>query len=477
MSLRINHNVAAINAHRNLVQNDAKLSSTLEHLSSGTKINRASDGPASLVISEQMRAQVAGLTQAVMNSENAVAMVQTAEANLNEVNQLLVSMRQLAIHAANEGGNDEAMLEADQAELMNALSSIDRISKAAQYGRKTLLDGSHGVNGIASGPDLEFVDASTKTLGSPQSGYKIDISQEATQSRAAGAQALSQDLINAGEKLTIQEDGKTVQIVTKLGETHEQIQNRLNNEFRDNGLNLDAYFDQGRLNVIHRDYGSEPGFTVTSSTSGVLSTKGDTPMWVQNGHDVQGRIGGEVAYGEGQFLTGAKGTNVEDLKVRFTGIADPMKPEVGRVAVTSNAFTFQVGGNRNQVVQVQIPDMNTAKLAVNVANESGYKSLRELDLRNTQGAQDALILIDEAIDQVTSTRADLGAVQKNTLESNLTSLSVARENLINAESVIRDTDMAEEMSDFTKHQILTQSATAMLAQANQTPNNVLSLLK
>ncbi|MDT8447120.1 MAG: flagellin [bacterium] len=477
MTLRINHNVAAINAHRNLVNNDAKLSKTLEHLSSGTKINRAADGPAALVISEQMRAQVAGLSQAVMNSESAVAMVQTAEANLNEVNRLLVSMRQLSIHAANEGGNDEAMLEADQAELANALDSIDRISKAAQYGKKQLLDGSHGVNGIASGPDLEFISANTKTNASPQSGYSVQISQEATQARALGSQVLTQDMINAGEKLTIQENGRTVQVITQLGETHEEIQNRLNNEFRESELNLDAYFDQGRLTLIHRDYGSEAGFTVSSSTAGVLSSRADTPMWVQNGHDVQGTIGGEIANGKGQMLSGGKGTNVEGLEVRFTGVADPLKPEVGRVSVESNAFTFQVGGNRNQIVKIQIPNMKAAQMAKNVSNESGYQSLRDLDLRTVQGSQDALLLIDEAIDQVSSTRANLGAVQKNTLESNLTSLSVARENLINAESVIRDTDMASEMSDFTKYQIMSQSATAMLAQANQTPNNVLSLLK
>ena len=477
MGLRINHNVAAVNAHRNLVQNDAKLSKTLEHLSSGNKINRASDGPASLVISEQMRAQVVGLTQAVMNSENAVSMVQTAEANLSEVSNLLIGMRQLSIHAANEGANDQRMLEADQSELLNSLDSIDRISKSAQYGRKTLLDGSHAINGSASGPDLEFLSAGLKTQSSPQSGYKVTIDQESTQAQVIGSAVLSQQMIDSGELLTIQEGGKTVQMTTKLGESYEQIQNRLNADFEESGMKLDAFFDQGRLNVLHQDYGSESGFSVTSSSDGVLSAKADTPTWIQNGRDVIGKIGGEVAVGQGQVLTGAKGTNVEDLKVRFTGVADPMNPEAGRVGIESNAFTFQVGGNRNQIVQVALPDMHSTKLARDVNNETGYQSLRDLDLRDMSGAQDALLLIDEAIDQVTTTRATMGAMQKNTLESNISSLSVAKENLINAESVLRDTDMASEMSELTRHQIMTQSATAMLAQANQTPNNVLSLLK
>jgi flagellin len=126
---------------------------------------------------------------------------------------------------------------------------------------------------------------------------------------------------------------------------------------------------------------------------------------------------------------------------------------------------------------VLLPNTRSDKLARDINNESGFKSLREVDLTSFQGAQDALLMIDKAINEITSIRADLGAVQKNALESNITSLSIAKENLINAESVIRDTDMASEMSQFTKYQIMTQAATAMLAQANQAPNNVLSLLQ
>ena len=478
MSLRINNNSAAVNAHRNLQANDARMGKTLERLSSGNKINRGADGPAALVISEQMRAQVAGLTQATMNSESAVSLVQTAEANLNEVSQLLVNMRQLAIHAANEGVNDNIMLEADQAELANSLDSIDRISEAAQFGTMKLLDGSHGVSGMASGEGLHFETASTKTQPSPQSGYAVVVDQEATQARVTGSAVLTQELINAGEVLTFQDDHQTVQVKTEMGQNLEEVQNKINEVFDRQGMKLDAFFEvDGRLTVMAEDYGSATGFGVTSTSQGVLSGRGDIPTWIENGIDIHGTIGGEVAMGSGQTLTGAEGTNVEDLQVRFTGNADPLKPEVGRIGLQSNALTFQVGGNHNQTVKVFIPSSNSGVLGEGVNNESNYKSLRELDLRSFQGAQDALLLIDKAIDDVTSTRAGLGAVQKNTLESNINSLNIAKENLINAESVIRDTDMAAEMSEFTRHQIMTQSATAMLAQANQAPNNILSLLK
>ena len=478
MSLRINHNIAAVNSHRNLVRNDAKLGKTLEHLSSGMKINRAADGPAALVISEQMRAQVAGLKQAVMNSESAVAMVQTAEASLNEVNQLLVSMRQLSVHAGNEGINDSVMLEADQAELVNALDSIDRISKTSQFGNKTILDGKHGVSGMSTGEDLTYISATAKTKSSPQNGYSVKVYQEATQAQNTGTVSVTPNMLDQGEQITLMEGGKTLQLTSKLGESMSNFQNRINSGIDEAGMKLDTFFDvDGKFTVLHREYGSEQSFSVSSSTAGVASEIANTPMLIKNGIDVQGTIGNEVANGNGQVLEGGVGSNIDGLKVRFTGIADPLKSEVGRVGVESNALTFQIGGNSNQIARVVLPSTTTKQMGLRINNESGFNSLRELDVRNFQGAQDAMRLIDSAIDQVTSARAELGALQKNTLESNISSLSVAKENLINAESVIRDTDMAAEMSEFTKYQIMTQSATAMLAQANQSPNNVLSLLK
>ncbi len=142
MSLRINHNIAALDAHRNLTLTTRNLSSSMEKLSSGFRINRASDDPAGLVISEQFRAQIAGLNQAISNSEGSINMIQTAEGALNELNNMLISMRELAIHAANEGFNDTAQLEADQAEIDNAISTIDRIAANTQFGTKKLIDGS-----------------------------------------------------------------------------------------------------------------------------------------------------------------------------------------------------------------------------------------------------------------------------------------------------------------------------------------------
>jgi flagellin len=290
MSLRINNNVESLNAHRHLINNDKQLSKSIERLSSGQKINRGADGPASLVISEGMRAQIGSIQQATDNNEAAISLVQTAEGALNEVSKLLVDMRQRAVSAANLGINDQNSVNASQKEIENALEAIDRISNNTQFGSKNLLDGS----------------------------------------------------------------------------------------------NLDA---QGNPLV-----------------------------------------------------------------------------------------SFQIGANQGQIASVSLPNVSTNQLAIGVSNDSGFSSLADLDVTTGKGSEDAMGVIDKAIEEIAVARGDLGAFQKNTLESNLTSLRIHTENLVGAESTIRDADMAVELAAFTRNQIMTQSATAQLAQANAMPKNVMALL-
>ena len=290
MSLRINNNVESLNAHRHLINNDKQLSKSIERLSSGQKINRGADGPASLVISEGMRAQIGSLQQATDNNEAAISLVQTAEGALNEVSKLLVDMRQRAVSAANLGINDQNSVNASQKEIENALEAIDRISNNTQFVSKNLLDGSA----------------------------------------------------------------------------------------------LDA---------------------------------------------------------DGNPLV-----------------------------------SFQIGANQGQIASVSLPNVATNQLAVGVSNDSGFSSLSDLDVTTGKGAEDAMGVIDKAIEEIAVARGDLGAFQKNTLESNLTSLRIHTENLVGAESTIRDADMAVELAAFTRNQIMTQSATAQLAQANAMPKNVMALL-
>jgi flagellin len=450
------------------------------------------------------------LNQAIDNSETAVSMIQTTEANMAEINNLLTSMRQLAIHAANEGVNDEVMLQADQNELRNAMETIERISNQAQFGTKRLLDGSRGAAGSTTGENLEFVSAGLATGDSREQGFDVKITQIATRAQKVGTVAVTDDIVKAGEVLTVIEDGKLAQYISNSDDTKETMIQNLQNEINRNGLDITIELNEGgMLQATHNKYGSDYKFQVLSGTSGILGDIGNEIAAVEAGLDIKGTINGESATGKGQVLTGIKGAKcVDGLSIRYYGdgketgrlasecmvndrfvtdegdLGQPMQTEmppegisVGRVFVAQNSMKFQVGANQNQTVGISVESANPESLGRGVENASGYESLVDIDVTTFQGAQDSITLIDKAIDTITNARGDLGAFQKNTLESNLNNLRIQNENLINSESVIRDTDMAKEMATFTKNQIKSQAATAMLAQANQLPQNVLSLLQ
>ena len=149
--MRVNHNSAAMSSLRHLSSTTNETSKNLERLSSGLKINSAADGTSDLLISEHMRTQISGLNQAVKNSETSVSMVQTAEGVLSEFSSILINMHQLALHAANNGAADEKMLQADQMEIENLLSTMDRIATSSQFGTKVLFDGSNEAYGVTIG--------------------------------------------------------------------------------------------------------------------------------------------------------------------------------------------------------------------------------------------------------------------------------------------------------------------------------------
>jgi len=209
--------MSAANAHRNVVNNSSAQTKTMEKLSSGLKINRAADSPAQLQISENLRAQASGLRQSIDNSEMAISLMQTAEGALEEVSRALIQARQLAVHAGNEGANDQNMLQADQSELNNILEQVNRIATSTQYGHNYLLDGSRAGNGVTTGDYLEFVDGSTEAHTSGVGGYNININNAATRATHGGTTALSQAMIDSGEQITISEGGRTVNFLTEKG--------------------------------------------------------------------------------------------------------------------------------------------------------------------------------------------------------------------------------------------------------------------
>jgi len=486
MSLRVNTNMSAVNAHRNVVKNADAQAKTMEKLSSGLKINRAADSPAQLQISENLRAQSAGLNQAIDNSQMAVSLMQTAEGALDEVSSALIQARQLAVHAGNEGANDPNMLQADQSEINNILEQVNRIATSTQYGHNYLLDGSRAGNGVTTGDNLEFVDATTEAHSSGVGGYAVKINNAASRANHTGSVALTQGIIDSGEQITVSEGGRTVNFLTEKGKTVEQTLNDLSTAISDAGLELDLIrpyppMTDGNVpqavSFRHKEFGSEHTFQVASNTAGLVSNVSNTNVVVTNGTDVAGEINGEVSFGKGQVLTGSDGSGTaEGIKVRYTGESIPLGGNAGTVTFSQNSLTFQIGANADQLSEISLRSIKTNDLGRGEKNSSNFKSLSEILVLNADQAQDAIRVIDQAIEEVSATRGKMGAFQKNNLESNLNYLRIAHENTVSSESVIRDADMAEEMATFTRNQIMMEASTSMMAQANQNSMTVLKLI-
>ena len=232
-----------------------------------------------------------------------------------------------------------------------------------------------------------------------------------------------------------------------------------------------------QIRLRHKEFGSEHSFTAASTTGGVLSVKGDVSDWIQTGVDVAGEVNGEDATGRGQELTAGPGASTaQGVVIRYSGEKAPEGNFAGTLTFSQNSLSFQIGANDGQTTSTSIRSVRSDQIGRAVLNSSGFDSLSEVDVTSLQGATDSIRVIDKALEEVNSFRGQMGAFQANNLESNLNYLRIARENVIGSESVIRDADMADEMMQNTRNQIMLQSSTAMLVQANQNPQRVLQLL-
>ena len=513
MSLRINNNTSALNGHRNMVKNDAAVSKSLERLSSGLRINRAADDAAGLIISEQMRAQITGINQAIANSEQAVTLVQTAEGALDEMSSLLNKARSLSLHAANEGLNDTNQLVADQTELDNIVDSITRIAVNTQFGTKKILDGSlsnattnsNALSSVRLGGDYTSRVTSTTAV---RGYHTLQITQHATQSSTIVGMAAATDVWSGGtlaaalgtdqvkKTFSLSINGATITVGS--GTTKNQVVQQLNAAGKRVGFSasITGATGTGDITLSAREYGASFDFsvqfvsgasgasTMTSTETAGLDAKATLYLYTgQAGTNGTANSGSAVtiafsATGGGNFVGGAGLTMVSSggsILVLSSAIATGFV--YGAVDGTSSGATFQVGANVGQTATVQVQSAHATQLGIGGSGTYGnLAQLKGVSLISGN-AQEALKVVDKAIDDITNLRGQLGAFQSNTLETAISSLRVSQENLTTAESTIRDADFAYESAQFTRNNILVQASTAMLAQANQLPQNVLKLLQ
>ena len=472
MSLTIVNNPLALTAQNRLADTSGAYQRSLERLSSGLKINRGADGPAALTISEKLRAQVSGMRSAIDNSEKAAALVQTAEGALNEINNQLVNIRGLAIDSANSGVHDDDALAANQAEIDNALDTINRIANNTQFGKKKLLDGSAGHDGVVSQPaNLTFLKASEDTA---EGQYSITVDTAATRATVESGAPHGNGLA-ADETLTI----NGVDIELTAGTTQAQIISRINDYSAQTGVEADANGTGGATRLYTTAFGDQASIDVISSADPAGGDTSEFSNTLQNasGGDAVVTIGTDRFVGRGNIVNvdigDAKGMSFE--LAEDATVVDSISGAAGDITIIDRSLDFHIGPNAGQSADIAIDRTNASSLGLGISGNQ-FGNLNEISVNNADRANDAIAVVDAAIDEVTTLRGNLGAFQQNTIESTANSLRNQLENTINAESVIRDTDFATEISEFTKQQVLQQAGASTLASANQIPQLVLSLL-
>ena len=414
IEMRIQHNIMAMNAYRNYANNTSALSKNLEKLSSGYKINRAGDDAAGLAISEKMRAQITGLDKAQDNAKDGISLVQTAEGALTEVHDMLNRMYELAEQSANGTFEDGTDRKQLQKEVDQLKSEINRIADSANFNGIKLLDGSMSANG-------------TTTIKS-----------------AATAQA-------AGVDVNIMADSV----------------------FDANGSRSELKFSFAVVSNA-----SKAGAVVDKDGNVTISVaKASAGQASYSAADIQALLSKVTA--KDSKVSADMVNAAKNATVTGAGIQDATGTKAGKWTTLAKTSNGAAKPNAGKPLTLQIGDtsdsFNQLKVGIKDCHVDAL-GLTDMKIGDQDNAAKALDKIKSAINYVSDVRGTLGATQ-NRLDHTINNLSVMQENIQDAESTIRDTDVADEMMAYTKNNILIQSAQAMLAQANQVPQGVLQLLQ
>ncbi|EES47773.1 flagellin [Clostridium botulinum] len=504
----INHNMNAMNAHRQMSANTVNSGKSMEKLSSGLRINRAGDDAAGLAISEKMRGQIRGLDQASRNSQDAISMIQTAEGGLNETHSILQRMRELGVQAGNDTNTDKDRLEI-QKEINQLTSEINRIGNTTEFNNQSVLKGNADVKATNTTPGVKGEAAVT---AKESSGTIADLTIKAGTENGDKGNIKVEVKVASDDNLAVSwgADGK---LTISLANTTDSknTANLIETAVKAATANAPDGLDMSKFTVTGTLDKAKVGEV---DLAGGVTGKAELTA-VANVDEISGELkAGEITV-DGKKLTIAgddQDALYKDLKAKIEADTDlKAKYTVGaytdkdnkitltqasgkesstgvKVQVAEKSFTMQVGANENQTMTLAFEDMRANNLgltgtgdgytkASTVTNGTNNDNVENaLDVSNSKNAGNAVTKIQDAINQVSAERSKLGAYQ-NRLEHTINNLGTSSENLTSAESRIRDVDMAKEMMTFSKNNILAQAAQAMLAQANQQPQGVLQLLR
>ena len=495
---RINTNVSSLLGQRVLGQQNQSLTTSLERLSTGLRINRGSDDPAGLIASEALRSQKASISAAIGNAERAEQVVNVAEGGLQEINNLLTEVQSLVGQSANDAGLSLEEKEANQLQIDSILQTIDRISETTSFQGTKLLNGTYEFNLENQNAAVADVKVNAaKIANDDERDVKVAVTQSAQNAglflstggtldlSAADATFVFDLAGSVGSREFSFASGTAVADIAETVNTFSDITG-VSASVQGTGVVFKSreLGESEFVSVNIRDAAGQTGSVnqLSSNNNNVVSTAGATAFSAANnpirdeGQDIGATINGVVATTNG---TSAKiATDFLDLEIDLTTAGSQTLGSIDAVTITGGGANFNLGPNVDIGNQVSLGIGNVASRNLGSESNGFLSSLASGKENNVIDGDltDAQKVVNDAISEVSTLRGRLGAFTKNTVGSTIRSLGVALENTSAAESSIRDTDFAKESAELTRNQILVQAATNTLGIANAQPQNVLSLL-
>lgn len=466
--MRLNHNTLAYTANNNLNTINNNLTKSMERLSSGYKINKSSDDPAGKAISQKMRAQLRGLERATDNAGDGISLIQTAEGALEEVHSILARMRELAVRAANET-YDESDKDAMMDEISQLQEEIDRIAETTDFNGRNLLNGELNKKGYTNTDDLSIVEIGGDI---EPDVYGLTITGTGTQASTSITAMTAGTTITDAQAGTLSINGFDITI--SEGMTADEV----NEAIRDAAAKIEIDYDSSTGELVTKQYGSKQSITVTASNDDLAALFGadgttvyGTNAEVEISTDAAGKRVGfsstATVETQGNRITI---TDKDGFKMVYDVAPDSVNSTTGATqaeitVLSAGPMVFQIGSDEGQTLNVNINKTTVEALEID-----------HINLYTGEYATKAIEQLDKAIDKISGIRSSLGAYQ-NRLEHTVTNLETANENLTSAVSRIADTDMAEEITEYTELNVLSQSALQMLIKSNARPEGLLQLFQ
>lgn len=492
--MRINNNMSAVITNKQLLRTENNLTKSMERLSSGLKINHAKDNPAGMAISNKMKAQIDALDRASSNASDGTSVLQIADGALNETSAILQRMRELSVQAAN-GTNSLEDKQAIQDEIEALKEEVNRISKDTEYNSKSLLDGSLDTRVYTDNANVSRVNVSDyvnpgkyeiniKTAATKATDTATDVGINSTGTGAIGASgtiSINGSSVDIDANDTMAEVYEKIRAAAEVGEAEMKT-----DDGKFTGLQASRYGSSASLVLTFSgkdgvtttaDFAAALGYTADLTTDAKTGTMTyDAAKAGKAGTDVQVELSVGTAIGttDTSIFSSTATVATDGNRVTITdrdGFSMSFLAKEGKTGKTVfdvtdiGNMTLHIGANEHQNMDVRIQEISSESLYID-----------DVDVTTVTGADRAISALDDAIAMVSDARSKIGAYE-NRLEYATSSLDTFEENMTDAMSRLTDVDMAEEMTNYTQYNVLQQASVSVLSQANDLPQNVLSLLQ